>query len=238
MSDPHPSTTETDLLLPTVNRPSRSLKFLPHLEMFPQPRDKFSMSLVYTSLVVFVPLTWYLVFSGDISAMGWFALHPPMQSLAIAGFVLGITPLQPYPSSTHIRQTRLITHQTFIYLSSLFLLLGTSAMWYNKHLHSAKHYTTWHGRFGLLFVCWIILQGLIGGLSIWKGGKMLGGGEKAKRVYKYHRLVIFTLAIIHFHFHLHVTQAPTLKYSLALSHWNVFSLICSKLHVGRYVVME
>lgn len=46
---------------------------------------------------MFLPLTWYLVFSGDVSAMGWFAVHPAMQSLAITAFLLGmfLAPFQP-----------------------------------------------------------------------------------------------------------------------------------------------
>ena len=34
---------------------------------------------------------------------------------------------------------------------------------------------------------WMIFQILLGGLSVWFGGVALGGGMKAKRVWRYHR---------------------------------------------------
>ena len=81
--------------------------------MVPTTRDKLSLFLIFVSRLsdhslhfqttldlgadrrgqagtaMFLPLTWYMVFSGDVSAMGWFAVHPPMQSLAITAFLIG-----------------------------------------------------------------------------------------------------------------------------------------------------
>jgi len=31
------------------------------------------------------------------------------------------------------------------------------------------------------------VQAMIGGATVWFGGKLFGGGDKAKKVYKYHR---------------------------------------------------
>ena len=120
--------------------------------------------------------------------MGWFAFHPPLQSIAILFFLLSITPLQPPPATSHVRQTRLQTHQTlFVALALPALAIGVSAMWWNKHVHGAQHFTTWHSWFGLAAVAWVVSQGMIGAGSVWFGGKAFGGGDKAKRVYKYHR---------------------------------------------------
>jgi cytochrome b-561 domain-containing protein 2 len=69
------------------------------------------------------------------------------------------------------------------------MAIGTAAMWWNKHLHGAKHFTTWHSWFGVATVVWVVLQAAIGAGSVWWGGKAFGGGAKAKRVYKYHRWV-------------------------------------------------
>ena len=106
---------------------------------------------------MFLPLTWYLVLSGDLSAMGWFALHPPMQSLAVSAFLLGITPLQPSPKSNEIRKNRFATHQ-YVMLGLVLpaLAVGTAAMWWNKHLHGANHFVSWHGKFGLVTVVWVV----------------------------------------------------------------------------------
>lgn len=54
--------------------------------------------MTQAGIAMFLPLTWYMVLSGDVSAMGWFAVHPPMQSLAITAFLLGKSLLFPYHS--------------------------------------------------------------------------------------------------------------------------------------------
>lgn len=41
--------------------------------------------------------------------------------------------------------------------------------------------------FGMIAVAWIVVQILLGGLSVWFGGRVFGGGAKAKGVWKYHR---------------------------------------------------
>ncbi|KAK4685064.1 hypothetical protein P7C73_g5097, partial [Tremellales sp. Uapishka_1] len=187
-----------------------------YLDMVPTTRDKVSLASVVLGLVLFLPLTWYMVFSADLNALGWFALHPPMQSLAITAFILGIpssflcipssltlcsgiTPLQPSTSSSDLRKKRLATHQTLLLgLALPALAVGTAGMWWNKHVHGAKHFTTWHSWFGVACV----VQALIGGASVWFGGKLFGGESKARKVYKYHRLsgyLLITLALLTAH---------------------------------------
>ncbi|WWD18899.1 hypothetical protein CI109_103355 [Kwoniella shandongensis] len=204
---------ESSPLLPSSNRevepsPDRAtsagqgpahgpVEFVKQLDMVPTPRDKLALGLVYGGIVLFLPLTWYLVFSGNLKAMGWFAVHPPMQSLAITAFLLGITPLQPPPPNSVTRSSRFKSHQNLILLLALpALSIGSAAMIYNKYLHSAKHFTTWHSWFGLAVVGWTLVQAMIGASTVWWGGKVFGGEENAKRVYKYHRLSGYTLVTL------------------------------------------
>lgn len=42
---------------------------------------------------------------------------------------------------------------------------------------------------GITCMLWIIFQVLLGGGSVWFGGKAFGGGMKAKLLWKYHRYV-------------------------------------------------
>ena len=98
--------------------PKGAAQYVPELDMVPTTRDKLSLFLIFVShlinpslfyqiildrlaellgadgscqagVAMFLPLTWYMVFSGDVSAMGWFAVHPPLQSLAITAFLMG-----------------------------------------------------------------------------------------------------------------------------------------------------
>lgn len=68
------------------------------------------------------------------------------------------------------------------------MVVGTSFMYYNKAVHSAPHITTWHATFGIITLGWMLVQALIGALSVWNDGEVFGGGIRAKAVYKYHRL--------------------------------------------------
>lgn len=69
-------------------------------------------------------------------------------------------------------------------------------MIYNKHSHGAPHFTSWHARFGLLTLILLSLQALVGGGSVWFGGVAFGGGDKAKSVYKYHRIMGYLIVIL------------------------------------------
>ncbi|WWC63132.1 uncharacterized protein I303_105732 [Kwoniella dejecticola CBS 10117] len=159
------------------------------LDMVPTTRDKVALTSIFVGLALVLGTSWYLVFSGDLKAMGWFAVHPPMQSLAITAFLLGITPLQPPGTNSSIKATRFKSHQNIMLgLALPILTIGSVAMVYNKYLHGAPHFTSWHGKLGLISICWILAQASIGAASVWFDGKLFGGKESAKRVYKYHRL--------------------------------------------------
>ncbi|WWC90874.1 uncharacterized protein L201_005811 [Kwoniella dendrophila CBS 6074] len=174
-----------------------------NLDMVPTKRDKIALAFILIGLGLVVATSWYLVFSGDLKAMGWFAVHPPMQTLAITAFLLGITPLQPPPSNSTIKERKFKSHQSIMLGFALpILAIGSLAMVYNKYLHGAKHFTTWHAKLGLISIIWVLTQATIGALSVWFNGKAFGGKENAKRVYKYHRLsgyLLVTLMLITIH---------------------------------------
>ncbi|WVQ81919.1 hypothetical protein IAT38_004046 [Cryptococcus sp. DSM 104549] len=174
--------------------------WLDGLGVWPTWKDKVGVGLVLAGIALFVPLTWYLVLSGGIKGKAWFAVHPPLQSLALAAFVIGVTPLQPPPPTSQSRPPRLLAHQViFLALSLPLMILGASTIAWNKHLHSANHLTTWHAKFGALVVLWAVVQAAVGAGSVWFGGKAFGGGDKARKVYKWHRFsgyILITLSLI------------------------------------------
>lgn len=60
-------------------------------------------------------------------------------------------------------------------------------MWY---LHSpGGHFISWHGIFGTATVVWMWTQAVIGAASVWSVGQsLLGGEDRAKSIWKWHRL--------------------------------------------------
>ncbi|KIM57066.1 hypothetical protein SCLCIDRAFT_17033 [Scleroderma citrinum Foug A] len=140
------------------------------------------------AVLVLIVTSWGIVFTNDPAALGWFSFHPIFQSSAIAFFTYGILTLQP-TSHPATKAAALQRHQiTMLGFGIPCIVLGTSAMIRNKSLHSAPHFTSWHGTCGIMTFTWLIVQATFGAASVWYGGAALGGGVKAKALWKYHRL--------------------------------------------------
>jgi len=142
--------------------------------------------------------TWTVVLMNAPLNLGWFAFHPPLQSLAILLFTFGIITLQP-TSQPKTKAAGLVRHQIAVFVVGLpAITLGTIAVSYNKWLRSADHFTTWHGTFGIVSMVWLFFQVFVGAGSVWFNGSLFGGGLKAKALWKYHRLsgyILFPLLL-------------------------------------------
>jgi len=169
-------------------------------------RDAYFAVIVVGSLLTITVYTWILVFSqpNPISALRFFAFHPPLQTLAVLLFGIGILTLQPTSKSApRAKERGLKIHQIIqLGLGAPCILVGSTMMILNKIDHGAAHFTTWHAKFGLISVIWIVVHSLFGGLSVWFGGRALGGQERGKALWKWHRLsgyllFAFLLTTIH-----------------------------------------
>jgi len=150
--------------------------------------DKAALYVTLGAVGVFTIGTWLLVLLNHPSNLGLFAGHPPLQTFAIACFAIGILTLQP-TSQPRSKARGLARHQLIMLgLGVPSILTGTILIFANKTIHERSHFTTWHGTFGITAVAWLIVQILLGGFSVWFGGRAFGGGMKAKGVWKYHRV--------------------------------------------------
>ncbi len=101
----------------------------------------------------------------------------------------GILTLQP-TSQPKTKAAGLSRHQLAIFVCAFpIITIGTFGVWWNKHIRDHNHFTTWHGKLGLVSICWILVQIAVGGGSVWFGGAAFGGGMKAKLIWRYHRFV-------------------------------------------------
>ncbi|KAJ4501836.1 hypothetical protein C8R41DRAFT_892397 [Lentinula lateritia] len=133
----------------------------------------------YAALVT-LAVTWLVMLINNPTQVGWFLLHPTLESLAMLFFTYGILTLQP----TSQPRTK---------------AAGVCAIVVNKIELGKSHFRSWHSVLGIIATGWIVIQILIGGGSIWFGGKAFGGGMKAKSVWKYHRLsgyILFPLLLV------------------------------------------
>jgi len=150
--------------------------------------DKIALLVAILSAAVFLASTWFIILSSNPKSLGFFAFHPSLQSLGICLILNGILTLQP-TSQPQSKASGLARHQFLIlYFGIPSLLLGGTAIAYNKYLHDAPHGTSWHATFGAISLLWLLLQALLGGASVWYSGALLGGPAKAKLLWKYHRL--------------------------------------------------
>jgi cytochrome b-561 domain containing protein 2 len=94
-----------------------------------------------------VVYTWVLVFSNNPSALKYFAVHPPFQTLALGLFTAGILTLQPTSMAQPRAKARGFQRHQIIMLGVAFpiLLVGSLAIIYNKYVNESPHFASWHG---------------------------------------------------------------------------------------------
>ncbi|KAF9472768.1 hypothetical protein BDN70DRAFT_868041 [Pholiota conissans] len=150
--------------------------------------DTLSREVALIAASVLMVITWTMVLVNSPGQIGWFALHPPLQTLAVLSFTFGIITLQP-TNQPKSKAAGLIRHEVAIFVIGFpSIIVGTFAVSYNKYLRSADHFTTWHGTIGIICMAWLLFQAGLGAGSVWFGGALFGGGLKAKLLWKYHRL--------------------------------------------------
>ncbi|KAG1749085.1 uncharacterized protein EDB91DRAFT_1344748 [Suillus paluster] len=210
----HPGTSVDHLPLPTPAMGSGSAE-----KSEGRRGDKLFKYGALASILVFVCITWFIVFTNDPTSLGWFSVHPVLQSLGIGCFTYGILTLQP-TAHPKTKASGLRRHQrTMLAVGVPCIALGTLAIEIQKFNRGHKHFATWHGVyllifssfssltilsqvFGLVSVVWLMGQVILGGGSVWFGGAAFGGGMKAKMIWKYHRLsgyILFPLLLITAH---------------------------------------
>ncbi|KAF9262203.1 hypothetical protein L218DRAFT_868192 [Marasmius fiardii PR-910] len=141
----------------------------------------------YIALVTLIT-TWYIILNSPPGQLGWFAFHPPLQTLAVFLFTYGILTLQP-TAQPQSKAAGFKRHQaTILYVAVPAVIFGTLAVMYNKVLKGSGHFKTWHGTLGIVCMFWLLFQVVLGGGSVWFNGAAFGGGARAKAVWKYHRL--------------------------------------------------
>jgi hypothetical protein len=161
--------------------------------------DGAAYIVIFASYFAFVLSTWVIILSNDPASLGWFRFHPLLQSLSIGCFIYGILTLQP-TSQPSTKAAGLERHKiAMLGLGIPLILLGTLAVFLNKNSNDAPHFTSLHGRFGLVVVVWLVLQALVGGSTVWFDGAAWGGGMRPKLVWKYHRLsgyILFPILLL------------------------------------------
>ena len=141
----------------------------------------------------------------SVSKMDWkslplFGYHPILQSLSLILLVQSLVTLQPTTAQDPRRKKAALNLHQIVNLVLLLpiLTIGASIMWYLHDQPEAQHWISWHGILGAVALAWAYVQALIGGLSVWFKGSLLGGENRAKRLWKWHRLSGYLLLVLFF----------------------------------------
>jgi len=118
-----------------------------------------------------------------------FGYHPLLQSLSLILLVQSLLTLQPTTAQDPTRKKAALNLHQLINMILLLPLLtiGASIMYYLHNQPGAEHWISWHGILGGVVLAWAWIQALFGAMSVWFKGSLLGGENKAKSLWKWHR---------------------------------------------------
>jgi hypothetical protein len=91
---------------------------------------------------------------------------------------------------------------------------------YNKFVHGAAHFTSVHGKLGLITYIFLGIQALVG-FTQYFVPKLYGGANNAKSIYKWHRLSGYVILVLMLATVAAATQTDTGRGFLKLKLWAV-----------------
>ncbi|KAM7208638.1 cytochrome b ascorbate-dependent protein 3 [Naviculisporaceae sp. PSN 640] len=127
---------------------------------------------------------WYEVFTHPLLKL--VSPHPLLQSLGVFALIQAVLILQP-TSTPQAKLSGQRVHATLHLLSFVMFLFGVSTIEINKHINHMPHFHSVHAYLGTATVFLLVLQYIFGFL-MWAVPSVLGGEEKAKALWKYHRI--------------------------------------------------
>ncbi|KAF2257767.1 hypothetical protein CC78DRAFT_538282 [Lojkania enalia] len=172
--------------------------------------------LAQAGIWILAAIVWGSIFTHQLI---FFSSHPLLNS---AGLLL-VTQSQLILQPTHTpRQKRMgtIIHSTLNLLATLSLTAGFIVIEINKRPPGHDHFVSPHAFLGLIFYILIYLQAIVG-FTMYLVPQLYGGIEKAKSVWKYHRLSGYVVSLIGL---ATVCAATWTDYSLGflyIQHWAV-----------------
>ncbi len=145
-------------------------------------------------IILLVALVWAGIFLHP--PLSLFSAHPLLNSTAILFLTEAILILQPTHTATQKRRGTLVHFFTNLVAFNL-LVASFVIIEYNKFSHGAVHFDSVHGKLGLITYILLFIQSAVG-FTQYFVPQAYGGVDKAKSIYKWHRLsgyVILTMML-------------------------------------------
>ncbi|KAL2411325.1 hypothetical protein ABEF95_000514 [Exophiala dermatitidis] len=185
--------------------------------------------LAQAGIVILTALVWAAVFQADLI---FFSFHPLLNSFALLLLVQGVLVLQP----TALQKDKIngtYTHAVFNGLAVAALISGLVIIEMNKASHPETRFQSVHGKMGLVAYILIFLQWLVGFTSFFAPELVYRSVDRAKSIYKYHRIagytiLTFLLAV--------VAAATTTPYNVHVLHIKLWAVLVAAVFVLLGVV--
>lgn len=195
----------------------------PHFPTNTSPTLPGTGIIAQFGVIILTSLVWASVFLHP--PLSLFSFHPLFNSSAILILTESILLLQP----THTAAQKLAGARAHFVLNNIALDLLIAAfviIEYNKFAHAAYHFTSVHGVLGLITYITLLAQSSVG-ITMYFVPSLYGGEDRAKAIYKWHRLSGYTVLTMMLATVAAATQTETGMDFLKLRLWAV--LLCAVL---------
>lgn len=149
--------------------------------------------IAQAGIILLVATVWASVF---LHPLILFSAHPLLNSAGILAISQSILILQPTHTTVQKRQGTVV-HFTGINLALDLLVAGLVVIEYNKFSHNGTHFESPHAILGLITYIFLAIQAIVG-FTQYFVPKLYGSVDKAKSLYKWHRIsgyIILTLLL-------------------------------------------
>ncbi|OAL35195.1 hypothetical protein AYO20_05449 [Fonsecaea nubica] len=180
--------------------------------------------LAQVGIVILTALVWAAVFK---TGFIFFSYHPLLNSLAILLLVQGVLVLQPTAAQKD-KITGTYVHSAINTSAVALLIAGLVIIEINKASHPETRFQSVHGKMALVAYILIFLQWLIGAAAFYLPETIFGTVDRAKSLYKYHRISGYVLAV---YFLAVIAAATQTYYNQAFLHIKLWAVIVASVLV-------
>ncbi|ETI26141.1 hypothetical protein G647_02918 [Cladophialophora carrionii CBS 160.54] len=179
--------------------------------------------LAQAGIVILTALVWAAISEHPFI---FFSYHPILNSLAVLLFVEGILVLQPTATQKD-KVTGTYAHSAINTSAVALAIAGLVVIEKNKASHPETRFQSVHGKMALVAYILIFLQWFIGAAMFYLQGSVFEV-DRAKSVYKYHRVSGYLLAV----YMLAVVAAATqTTYNVKVLHIKLWAVIVASILV-------